>query len=277
MQTLIAIRINKQKVQGLNNMNRAIYRKQFFSIEHVWFSDKIEKSQADVTMYHGLQSSELAGNINCAYIKINKQSTIITDLSLPSELLWKKINKGTKYEIRRAEKEEIRVAYFTGSDMPDNLLDDFEQTYCRMYSAKGMKKAFNRRLVRKYMDNNMIVFSVAYYQDEPLVFHSYIVDKLNARFYYSCSPFRDMPEISAVIGRMNRFLHWKDFEYFKEREIDVYDWGGINSRENPDGISRFKLEFGGNPVDRYNYIVANTFLGKVAFLIMRKVLRQKIK
>lgn len=248
-------------------MMEAVYRKSGLKISHVWFANNLIRTKSDVTLFHGMESPSQKINQGGYYEKVSRQSTLITDLSSDIEALWSSIKKNTRYEIRRAEKEGVTVRFYMGEELPNELMDSFERVYNQMYSSKGLISVFNRKLVNEYCEKGMIAFSIASFQDEPLVFHSYIYDESNCRFFYSCSPFRDEKEMASLIGRMNRFLHWEDFKFFKEHGIVEYDWGGINSIEEPNSIAQFKMAFGGAPIDRYNYIIANTIKGKIAYLI----------
>ena len=121
----------------------------------------------------------------------------------------------------------------------------------------------NKQRVQEYMKRNAITFSIAYYQNTPLVFHSYVCDEMHVRAYYSCSPYHVDSELSKRVGEMNRFLQWKDILYFKEKGIVEYDWGGINDLNQPNDIAKFKMSFGGTPIKYYNYYVSNTLLGNI--------------
>ena len=57
------------------------------------------------------------------------------------------------------------------------------------------------------------------------------------------------------IGRVNKFLHWKDIEYWKSVNINTLDWGGVDFKEEK-GISSFKQGFGGELVTYYNINIA---------------------
>lgn len=242
-------------------MKSAIYRKYgLITIEHIWFADKIKKGNADISFYHEMEKKYTPDHDN--QIKKRAFNTAVTDLTKDEEELWSLIKKNTKYEIRRSERESIEVNSYMGHEMPDELMMAFEKTYNEMYISKHMKHTFNKKLLKSYADNDMIYYTIASAFGEPLVFHSYITDGANARFYYSCSSFREKREIAALIGRMNRYLHWRDLLELKGLGIGQYDWGGISNKTNPNSIDTFKLAFGGELKDAINYIIPNTLKGR---------------
>lgn len=230
------------------------YYKKGISINHVWFSEKkgdIELKNAFINFVHGVPQNFILNNglVRCQY-------SLITNLTESKEKLYQNIRKNFRYEIRRTNKENVTMRVFSAEDMmqKSDLLQVFANTYNQMYADKGMKDTFNMPLVNAYIRNKSILFTIAYYEQEPLVFHSYIVDGLQCRFFYSTSPFRAEKELANEIGRMNKALHWHDLIWFKEHGFKKYDWGGINNPEVPNGIDNFKFGFGGELV-LYNNII----------------------
>ena len=89
---------------------------------------------------------------------------------------------------------------------------------------------------------------------------------------HSASHFRSKDEIDpAVVGRANRWLHWRDMLGFKEMGLASYDWGGMFDDESIAGqasVNNFKREFGGTPVAAYNCTAPVTIKGR-AYLALR--------
>ena len=208
-------------------------------------------------------------------VRDNVQHTLITDLTEEEESIYKRIRKNYRYEIRYIEKEDVQLQLYTASDMNKNreLFSKFIVTYNQMYSSKGMNVRFNRPLVEEYMKNNAICFSIGFYKGEPLVFHSYIIDEYNVRFFYSALPFREKKEMSTIIGQMNKALHWFDIKSFRKMGISQYDWGGIANPENPNGIDLFKIGFGGQNRSYYNTIKGVSIKGRIPLLLNNMINR----
>lgn len=250
-------------------MIEAASRKLGISFSHIWFADELQKRKTDISIFYGMSSPSLKINGERVYWqRSSKFSTLVTDLNQPEEEIWAALKKKTKYETKRAERDGVIVRYYSGHEIPEQLFTSFENTYNQMFSSKGMSHDLNRQLVKKFCDQGMIEFSIAFFNDEPLVYHSYIIDKRHTILLYSCSNYRDKKDtdLTSIIGRMNRNLHWSDIKFFKEKGVREYDWGGVDSINTP-GITSFKMEFGGEPVVRYNYTIANTIVGKAACLI----------
>lgn len=240
------------------------YKKHGISIGHLWFAESIiNESKPDILYKHG--QDKMGGGYDTV------QHTLITDLTENEENIYKKIRKNYRYEIRHVEKENVKLEFYSAKEMSEKkeLVSSFATTYNHMYASKGINAKFNMPLIKEYIRKNAICFTIAYYNGEPLVFHSYIVDKNNARFFYSASPFREKKDVATIIGQMNKALHWFDIKTFRNMGITQYDWGGIANPEEPNGIDQFKMGFGGEMTSYYNVIIGVSLLGKIALSSMK--------
>ena len=244
------------------------YKKSVMRVGHLWFACRLPQGthKPDLLYKHGQKVPE-RGFFTISSV----QHTQITDLTLDENTLYHGIRKNYRYEIRRADKENVTNTLYTAEQMAEypEILDAFEQIYNQMYRDKQMSVTFNRPLVEAYQKQKGIVFTVARYDGEPLVFHSYIIDKTQVRFFYSASPFRAQKDLAAEIGRMNKALHWFDMQTFQRMGIRVYDWGGIRYPKKPNGIDLFKMGFGGTAVSYYNVISGTSLKGKAAVLLLK--------
>lgn len=245
------------------------YQKGILKINHIWFSEEPDFKNDKFIICHGISNKFPKKNYN---MLAEKQYSLITDLSLDKENIYNSIRKNIRYEIRKCQKEGIVYRCFSGSRIKNEqrLLKLFKKTYEEMYQAKGMNIKFNSALIKEYIKHDKIVFTIAYYKEEPLVFHSYIVDEVNARFYYSASPFRSANKDSNLLASMNKGLHWFDIQTFKQFGMKRYDWGGIANPRKPNGIDTFKMGFGGKPISYFNIIYLKGLLATLYFFIKRK-------
>ena len=245
-------------------MLHSVYKKGFITIGHVWFPNENKEeiqSHADILYIHG---TELVSDIKRRYSINNNQYTLLTDLTMDEALLFNQIGKTVKYEINRSAKEGIIIKYYTSEDLVNHkyLVEELGNAYEKMYHQKGMKIKFNHQLVDAYINNGVLLLSVAQYSDNHnIVYHAYIYSDTNARLLYSTSTFRDGKIEANTVARANKYLHWEDLRYFKHRGLKVYDWGGISSLAHPNGIDRFKMEFAGVSHQYYNCIVGISKLG----------------
>ncbi len=243
----------------------------FFNHKDVWFEDIDcinSISNCDYAIVHAVAFPKTL--INNRFIIINKQNSLITDLSGSIENL--KINKTFNYHIKRAKKEDVVIEFFNSSEIMKNyiLLQEFASMYEEMYREKGVSSKLNLSMLKQYAEQNKLMISTASINKSRTVFHAYVFYGNNSRLLFSCSNFRIQDkETCKAIGRANKYLHWCDMEYLKSIGVTVYDWGGIHSFKEPNGIDQFKLAFGGKPITYYNLIVPISFRYKLICLIKK--------
>ena len=237
------------------------YKSHGLTIVDVWFPGDDEIGfRGDILHIYGTShhsESEIA----------KKKTSLITDLTCDeADLLAQIKNKNIRYEIRRSEKDELQITYYNSSDILNHseILRAFKSCYDQMFIDKGMKTKLNLEAISRYAECRALLLTVVLYQGEPIVFHSYVVDGEHARFYHSCSTFREDKAQAQLVGRANKRLHWEDWLYLKKQGYTTYDWGGLFPTDESNGINAFKLAFGGSLVEYYNVEIPLTIAGKVA-------------
>ena len=174
--------------------------------------------------------------------------TTIVDLTQSEDDIIKGFDKNTSYEVRRASKEGLSINVNVGED-----------DFLKMYNSFAEKKHFGLvKDISIFRDHLQI--TGAYFEDKPLVFHSYILDKdkKRVRLLHSASALYEEgnESLKPLIGRANRYLHYMDMEYFKKEGFTEYDFGGYakdTENESLKGINKFKDGFGGTLVEESNY------------------------
>ena len=255
-----------------------IYKRSVVSIREMAFgsySDILLKGCTVAYMHSSDQVCKLQQKPNCL---IELQDTLVTDLNKSEDELFSLIGKTCRYEIRRAEKEDIVVTMY-GSDIPNEILVQFENTYNNMFSSKGMTNKFNHSLFTEGCKNKQVFVSCSTSIEKSCsVFHAYLCDGKNTVLMYSASPIWDKRDKQTVnkIGRMNKHLHWKDILEFKRLGYKCYEWGGLKSFSKPNGIDLFKMEFGGNHKQYFNYTIGKGLLGLAYVYLVRRKNHERI-
>ena len=242
-------------------------------IKRIWFLNdikKIDKKNCDLIYIYGYKSKVDA--YNCF-----PQTTLYLELLKDEDQIFCEIRKNVKYEINRSYKENIKSKIYSSNELETNqeIIKKFEEKYNQMYKEKGLKNKLNLNTVNSYIKNNMFVLTESIQNEKELSYHAYVVNGENARLLYSCSNFRsNSKDDKNLIARANKFLHWEDIKYFKNNNYKVYDFGGITSFENPNGIDKFKMSFNGNREDYYNIVIPVTIKGKLS-LIIKKIFKKR--
>ncbi|WP_281532033.1 hypothetical protein [Anaerocolumna aminovalerica] len=229
----------------------------------------------DVCLYHqNINDVGMLDIIKPKYSRIDTQYTIHTDLSVSEEELNIKISKNFRYEIRRAQRENIKIHFLKGKEAlesPD-ILNQFEQTYNNMFVEKNMSNRLNMKYVIAALKAEAMVLSIAIdgKSGQTLVYHAYVIDEDNALLLYSASKLWTDKVLGNLIGYANKYLHWEDMCYMKHVGIQNFEWGGISSKDEPNGIDKFKMSFGGEVVQLKNCIFANSLKGRLYVKVLKE-------
>ena len=250
-------------------MVQITYKKKGISLTQVWFqpvTELVKDVKTAICFYHGIPEKVQGKNMIAS-----KFHTLMNDLTQDEEVLQSQINKNVRYEIRRNYKEECEYKVFDAKilvTMPE-VVTDFGEMYESMYHAKGLSATFNRVQMDEYIKADGVVITAIYAEGKPLVYHSYIVGKEQVRLLHSVSDFRSTDIDANLVARANKRLHWDDMCLFKNQGKKYYDWGGVSSLDNPNGIDSFKFKFGGSPLTYYNVYQGRNFVGKLAITLLK--------
>lgn len=223
-------------------MVKQIIKKGFFTKNDIWFSE-----QPRFQIVNSYFQSPI--KIRIPGMKCSSFFTIHNDLEQDKETMLSKMDKGTSYEIRRAEREGVRIE-------EEGSIDEFITFFNRFASNKGIEETSLNYL--QYEPAMQI--TSAYAGNELLVMHTYVHDTKRARLFMSASRVFETDEESKrnrnLVGYANRYLHFQDMLMFKKAGKSIYDFGGYakdTDNKSLQGINEFKLNFGGHVVEEYNY------------------------
>jgi hypothetical protein len=219
-------------------------------INDIFFSHEPEKSLSSSPVCFFVQAARpLAG--------FYRFQTPIIDLRQQEGVLFSRISSGSRYKIRRAEREGI-VPEFT-RDPAGDAIHNFAEFFDEFAKHKNLSRCNRKKLLALHKLKALVVTRACLHTGRCVVMHAYIADRelSRLRLLYSASHFRgtDDSEERNLIGRANRFLHWAEIQRAKGEGFEVFDLGGLPlSQDDPakNAIARFKSEFGGTPIVEYN-------------------------
>jgi hypothetical protein len=237
----------------------------FYSLAEVFFDE--DPSAARVDIVEHLQRSTPLPGVQCRDFY-----TILFDLTQSPEALFGGFTKGTRYQIRRADERDnlVSESWSPGQDLP---IGEFVGFFNRFAAGKGRPPAPAERLAAFAAASELDLSRVVAGRDT-LVWHATHVTPQRARLLHSASLFRESHdrEFRSLVGRANRWLHWRDMLRFKEHGVPVFDFGGWYHGKDDEDLLRinwFKEEFGGRIVHEYNSAVAATPRGRLILLARR--------
>ena len=239
----------------------------YFATEEEIKSNSILKSAGDIVFLHGSLVQPVSG------VLYTKQNTLIKDLSLSESEIFSSFGKHLQQYIKRSQKEGlIQIKIFDSEEIKNNpqILSDCKRLYEKMFSDKGMKVTFNTKLSEKYVKHNSFCVAMAY-DKIPIGFSAIIHNDSNARLYVAAFDFRNDLMDSQVLSRGHQRLDWELLRWCKKKGITAFDFGGVNSFEEPNGIAQFKMKFeSDNRVTYSNYLIPNSLMGKLVIKIMKR-------
>ena len=193
------------------------------------------------------------------------QGNLVLATATDEDRLLEQMSKDTRYQIRRAmQKDPVRVA--STAQPSSATIDEFSDFYDRFASAQSVSPVFRPRL-RALADRGNLVLTTASDEDGAvLVQHAYVAARARSYMLYSASVLAQSADSSArnLVGRANRYLHWHDIRFFRDRGYDLYDFGGLDvtgRSEKTSRIAHFKRGFGGEVRPVYSSTSARSLLG----------------
>jgi lipid II:glycine glycyltransferase (peptidoglycan interpeptide bridge formation enzyme) len=178
---------------------------------------------------------------------LNFDTTVTLDLSLPEEELLARMNKTTRYKVRRATREGVEIVE------PEDFEAAWETFYRWLEDTAERKPGFTIRRPREYLHDMMRAMRdagqghlfFAAHEGTPLA--GIFIFTFGEKYWY-------MHGASSTEKRgynPNHLLQWEVMRWAKQRGIRYFDMVGIPKPEdrNEDdpyyGVYRFKIGFGG--------------------------------
>jgi len=232
------------------------------SIKTIYFSDSDEE---DLMAKHvdlvGFQQSVIPRN------GLKAKKIIQIDLTRNENDLFKQIGKSNRYKINRAMNKDALYYSFNQRPAEDDIHEfrDFYNEFARNKNTAQCGRFHLQTLKLINDQNGLVIAKVSDDNRQPLCYHVYAADGDRAMMLYSASHYRMSTETSQknLIGRANRYLHWRNMIEFKKEGYKIYDFGEITNDEN---VNYFKRSFGGKEVTEYSGYHALTRLGKLVLL-----------
>lgn len=197
----------------------------------------------------------------------NKLYSATNQLDINADDIKAGFTKTVRYEISRAEKENIDIYYYKKDELLNpSIIDSINCAYmkfCDKKNNQSLKKYFDVNELEKLSKTDNVTVSYAKYAGG-ITYHVYYHDEHTCMLMFSFSNTHIENDIDKnIVGRANKLLHWRDMIYFKDIGLSVYDWGGLFNLDGKNGIDKFKLSFGAQPREAYNTIYGQTIWGKI--------------
>ncbi len=219
---------------------------------YLWFPKSAEEVMAYLNHWDGIVrvfqcSDQVALEVSPFTFRRTCFYTTVIDLTKDLQQIWSTFDKKScRYEINKS----IKIPH---SILINERWEDAIQLVNQSIGRKRYRRPISWREVQE-IKRCCEVFSVVY-ENKVLVTHFVLVDyPVRARLLLSATEDRQNAVFRGLISALNRTLHWFEIQYYKEKGVQMYDFGGIVV--DPDSplysIAQFKLSFGGNIISENN-------------------------
>lgn len=244
-----------------------------FRYRRRWFDERPKLTDAlrFVEYYSTASKDDVIG------FKREGSFTKILNIKKTPEELLNQCGKNTQYKIKRAEREGVRFEIETNID----AFIDFYNSFVKSKNTTEVLPMLKKDNI--YCLKNNLTITKAVFENEILVMHSYITDKESkrVRLLNTASLFRyeDDTLKRNLIGRANRFLHYRDMLYFKDQGIEIYDMGGYAPDTNDSDLKKlneFKDGFGGELIEESSYVSFPLYIYQRLRIYQKKFLKARL-
>jgi hypothetical protein len=241
-------------------------------VGEVWFDEEPNFSGVDVLRYYR-RSTPFDG------IPFQESWTILVDLTKDENYILTAFKRDTRYEVKRAGTRDP-IIYYAHDVVCPSVVSHFCDFYDRFAAQKGLPRARRRCLQSLAGHSALDCSEVRTHDGETLGWHVFLKGKHRVRLLHSPSLFREHldSDYRNMIGRANRYHHWRDMLRFKSEGVALYDLGGWyagdTDRENI-RVCAFKEGFGGRIVRTYDFQQPATRKGKLALWLREALLRRR--
>lgn len=218
------------------------YSKFLFKKKEVWFFEGERINEASYNSY--IYYKKFPGG------KTIEEESCFIDLTKSDIEIHNNLSKTTRLHIKKAKYFDVLVKIEFTPNFKSVL--DFNSTFNQFAQKKNIPFS-SKRILALHKTNNLVL-SYAYSKNELTTIHAYLHDSKYIVLLHTFNLLKN----NSLSSICNKYLHWQEIIFFKEKGFQNYDFGGIDLKKVP-GISKFKLSFGATIVKRYSAIKTNSF------------------
>ena len=228
-------------------MVEIIFKSLIYPKKNIWFFDEnqIKLVDGNNLFFHAEKILE-----NCTVQNLSKVYTTTIDLTKDIEEIKSNFKSKLRNYINKGEKInfEIKEVNLENRKTREELINRYN------FFAKRKKiKLMDKQFFSKYCKSGKLYASEIVHEKKSVANHIYLLNEKRAFLMYSFYSESIDDYESQFRGTANRFLHWKDILFFKSKDFDIYDFGGISVI--PNSLSSFKLSFGGIVEEKFSYMI----------------------
>ena len=212
-----------------------------FTKRNFWFVDEpFHAPRCDAAFFYAVERP--APGFAC-----RRAPTFLVDLSRTEEELKSNLSKSCRYDCNRAIRDGIEVK-----------VDTDHEAFLDLYKAFVAAKDFEGHVENFPLLAERGTLYTWYFEECLQGGLLLLEDEVNSRWLMSGSrrlTTDDDPRLKQIMGRGNRLVLWEAMCDARRRGLQRLDLGGYYDGDDDSdprhAITRFKAEFGGEPVERF--------------------------
>jgi len=237
-----------QMTGGINN----VFKNFVQELRHLAKKEKSIFVHAE-PLYDSVAQELVRAGFKKAKHELQPHKTVINDLVKSEEEILAGAAHGTRYSLRVAQRNNVRVAETDDIEIFIKLLKktaqrqkfgvhpkEYYQKFFEYFRPKAPRLPAGRDQPRAGLQARLFV---AYHNDEPLAAALILIWQDTAYYLHGASDYEQKNL------RAPNLLHWDIMRHLKSEGVKHYDWWGVDSKKWP-GVTEFKLGWGGQVVER---------------------------
>lgn len=196
--------------------------------------------------------------------------TQILDLTLSEEDLLKNMQSKMRYNIRLAQKKGVTIKTISVNDPEFNKYFDIFFDLMLETSQRGKFAVHPKTHYKHLLEHNTTELKVSLIiaeHEEKVLAGNIILDTLDQRIYLHGASSNQYRNLMAP-----PLLQWHSILEAKKLGKKIYDfWGVSSTKKSWQGISRFKMQFGGNTI---SYPDSQIYIHQKFIFNLYKIFRQ---
>ena len=236
-----------QMTGGINN----VFKNFVQELRHLAKKEKSIFVHAE-PLYDSVAQELVRAGFKKAKHELQPHKTVINDLVKSEEEILAGAAHGTRYSLRVAQRNNVRVAETDDIEIFIKLLKktaqrqkfgvhpkEYYQKFFEYFRPQAPRLPAGRDQPRAGLQARLFV---AYHDDKPLAAALILIWQNTAYYLHGASDYEQKNL------RAPNLLHWEIIRQLKNEGIKAYDWWGVDSKKWP-GVTEFKLGWGGQVVE----------------------------
>jgi hypothetical protein len=209
----------------------------------------------------------------------------VINLTDDEDEIFSRFHKNNRYKINRAKNRDDLLFHELTSPT-DSEIETFKEFFNPFAKEKNIEPCDVNKLKAIRDQGALVMTSITDQNHQALCYHVYQKDDIQTLLLHSGSIRYNHADSNyrSLVGRANRYLHWKDIQSFKNKGCKWYNWGCKLFNEKDSGeqnVNKFKTEFGTINGFDSRIFYSNTLMGKLGliplYLKWRKNAENKFK